>query len=219
MGRRTNCSHPRFSMDRHSRACRRCFLNSQALEETARVFIPPCDKQYALNPFCCDSLGHITGFIMNSNDSLDLVDNIYINHGWRHMHFSEPFLPDVSYQTYVKMQATGENNSTYSGDVHVLRDGKIVAICEEVTFQKISRRLMELLLPSPLSSTKRNVVKTCPSMLTPPTPATTVSTPSSASVADVKAKPSSDGPCILKQVLQVVSDEIGARVAHSILFS
>lgn len=185
------------------------FFDSQGLEATARVCIPPCDEQYALNPFCCDSLGHLTGFIMNSNDALDLVDSIYINHGWRHMRFSEPFLSNVSYQSYVKMHATGGDDSTYSGDVHVLRDGKIVAICEGVTFQKIPRRLLELLLPSPLNSTKRNIAKTYPSMATPPTPATSVSTPSSASVADGEAKPSSGGSGILSQVLQVVSDEIG----------
>jgi len=51
-------------------------------------------------------------------------------------------LNQCDYQTYVKMQAVGNDDSTYSGDVHVLRDGKIVAICGEVTFQKIARRVL-----------------------------------------------------------------------------
>lgn len=60
-----------------------------------------------------------------------------------------------------------------------------------------------------MSSTKRNIAKTYPSTVTPPTPATTVSTPSSASVVDVEAKSGPGDPGILSQVFQIISDEIG----------
>lgn len=76
-------------------------FDSEGLEATAKVYQPPGDEHFALNTFCCDSLGHISGFVMNSSDHLD-SDHIYVNHGWKRMRFSEPYLPGVSYQTYIK---------------------------------------------------------------------------------------------------------------------
>ncbi|KAI1126483.1 polyketide synthase [Nemania abortiva] len=136
------------------------WFDSEGLEGTAEVFLPSGKHQFALNPYCCDSLGHLTGFIMNCSDSLDLDDNVYVNHGWRYLHMAEPYQCDVHYQTHVKMRAVGSDDSEYTGDVHVFRDGEVVAICGGVTFKKVSRKVLEVLLgPSPISKVKAKAPK------------------------------------------------------------
>ena len=120
-------------------------FDSQALESTAVVRLQPVKGEYLLNPYWCDSLGHITGFTMNTQDDAD-DDVVYINHGWSHMRLAEPLDADATYRTYVKMQPLREDLSSYSGDVYVLREGKIVASYGGVTFNRVPRRILEMVL-------------------------------------------------------------------------
>ncbi|RLL99996.1 hypothetical protein CFD26_103446 [Aspergillus turcosus] len=108
-------------------------FDSSGLEATTKV---RCNKAKA-------------SFTMNCNDSLDLSDHDFINHGWRFMRCSEPSSADYVYQRHVRMQPVGDKHSLYSGDVFVLRDNKIVAHYGAVTFQKVARRVLEMLLPAP----------------------------------------------------------------------
>ncbi|RHZ68748.1 hypothetical protein CDV55_108078 [Aspergillus turcosus] len=108
-------------------------FDSSGLEATTKV---RCNKAKA-------------SFTMNCNDSLDLSDHDFINHGWRFMHCSEPSSADYIYQTHIQMQPVGDNDSLYSGNVFVLRDNKIVAHYGAVTFQKVAHHILEMLLPAP----------------------------------------------------------------------
>lgn len=190
------------------------FFDSEGLEATAKTYLPSdqVKGQFAMNPFICDSLGHLSGFVMNANDTLDLTEHIYVNHGWRYMRASEPFTTNVNYQTYVKMQPTAEDGSKYSGDVYTLRDGNIIAVCGEVTFNKIPRKVLEMLLSSP--KRKGNTINVAPSIPTTSTVATIPTEPlnaippdSATIIATVQAPAS--GAFAMQQVLQVISDEIG----------
>lgn len=195
------------------------FFDSEGLEATAKTYLPSDQVrgQFAMNPFICDSLGHLSGFVMNANDSLDLTDHIYVNQGWRYMRVLEPFSTNVSYQTYVKMQPIEEDGSKYSGDVYTLRDGKIVAVCGEVTFNKVLRKVLEMLLPSP--KRESNKIKAAPSIpITPkmamnPNQPINAIHPDSPSTIPLAQEPAC-GESAMQQVLQVISDEIGLDVAQ-----
>lgn len=54
-------------------------FDSAGLEATAKVRLQPVRGQFTLNPCWADSFGHLTGFLMNSNDSLDLTDHLFVN--------------------------------------------------------------------------------------------------------------------------------------------
>lgn len=195
------------------------WFDSQGLEGTAKVFLPSGKHEFALNPYCCDSLGHLTGFIMNCSDSLDLDDYVYVNHGWRYLHLTEPYQCDVHYQTHVKMQALGSDDSTYSGDVYVLRDSDIIAVCGGVTFKKISRRVLEMLLPSSTTAkAKGKTTKAVPKPARQTTPTLTstakfTTVPLVSAPEPVASLPAAT-PGLISKALEIIADEIGVDVAQ-----
>ncbi|KAF2650606.1 polyketide synthase [Lophiostoma macrostomum CBS 122681] len=192
-------------------------VDSTALEATARVRLQPVSGKYLLNPFWIDSFGHLSGFTLNTSDSLDLSDHVYINQGWTYMRCSETFASDAKYQTYVKMQPLKEDDSSYSGDVFILRDNKIVAVYGSVTFNKVSRRVLQMLLPAPGSS-KRSVPTPAVKQVVPK-PSTHFETNPmqiarpSAHLAAVETRAPSR-PSVFSQVLKVVAEEIGIDQAQ-----
>jgi naphtho-gamma-pyrone polyketide synthase len=105
-------------------------LDSENLEATARVEFQVDEGNFHRNPFWIDSLGHLSGFVMNANDSTPAGD-VYVNHGWESMKCSRKFSSKKIYDTYVKMQPIGGNK--YSGDVYVFEGEDIVAVYQGVT--------------------------------------------------------------------------------------
>jgi naphtho-gamma-pyrone polyketide synthase len=192
-------------------------FDSTALEATARVRLQLVHGKYLLNPFWIDSFGHLSGFTLNTSDSLDLTDHVYINQGWTYMRCSEIFSPDATYQTYVKMQPLKEDDSSFSGDVFILRDGKIVAVYGSVTFNKVSRRVLQMLLPSPGSGKKSTVTPAVKQVAQKPathfSPSPTEVRGQSACLAAVE-KRSPSPTSVLSQVLKVVAEEIGIDPAQ-----
>ncbi|KAE8360308.1 hypothetical protein BDV27DRAFT_167918 [Aspergillus caelatus] len=126
-------------------------FDSFGLEATAQVRLQSTKGKYSLNPVWSDSFGHLTGFVMNCNDSIDLTEHLFVNHGWGFMRCVEPFSPDTVYQTHVKMQPVAGNDGLYVGDVYILNDYRIIAQYGAVTFQKVPRRVLEMLLPAATS--------------------------------------------------------------------
>ncbi|KAB8207674.1 hypothetical protein BDV34DRAFT_234095 [Aspergillus parasiticus] len=132
-------------------AMQEIIFDSSGLEATAQVRLQSTTGRYSLNPVWSDSFGHITGFVMNCNDSIDLTESLFVNHGWGFMRCVEPFSPDTVYQTHVKMQPVDGNNGLYVGDVYVLNNHRIIAQYGAVTFQKVARQVLEMLLPATTS--------------------------------------------------------------------
>ena len=60
-------------------------LNAEGFEATAQVMFQTGDNGFSWNPCWIDSLGHIAGFIMNSNDNIHAKDHVFVNHGWSGM--------------------------------------------------------------------------------------------------------------------------------------
>ncbi|KAK8105018.1 Conidial yellow pigment biosynthesis polyketide synthase [Apiospora kogelbergensis] len=184
-------------------------FDSSGLEATAQVRLQPTKGTYGLNPCWIDSFGHLAGFVMNANNSLDLAEHVYVNHGWAHMRCSEPFMPDASYQTYVRMQRLEEDKDTaYAGDVYVLRDGKIVTVYERVQFNKLPRRVLSMMQPSnPNKSTSHSSHPAAIKKSQVPKVAEQVV----AATAAATQKGYSQETPIFTQVLQIISDEMGTN--------
>ncbi|KAF3386933.1 Conidial pigment polyketide synthase alb1 [Penicillium rolfsii] len=185
--------------DSSYRGMQEVIFDSAELEATAKVCLQPSQGQYMLNPFWCDSFGHLTGFVMNSNDTLHSNDYVFVNHGWSFMRISERFSVDRVYQTYVKMQPISDKENMYSGDVFVLCDQVIVAHYGAVTFQRVARRILEMLLPAPKPA--QPVARAGPKTIASSRP----------SLSNARQSKEREDPVAKtwEQVLKVIADEIG----------
>ncbi|RJE19625.1 polyketide synthase [Aspergillus sclerotialis] len=117
-------------------------LDSQEHEATARIVFQDRGRNFVGNPYYIDSLGHLSGFVMNATETCDYKKT-----------------------TYVKMQPT--DGSRFSGDVYIFQHGKIVGVNEGVTFQAVSREVLNVLLPNPSHSAARNRMASVPGPVRP----------------------------------------------------
>lgn len=104
----------------------------------------------------------------------------------------------------------------------MLRAGQIIGVCEDVTFQKVPRKVLQMLLPSPSKSGNKPGGVKVPAPVHP-TSKTTTSAPapvSSTSSSTLQTPPDSPG-CepsgitsldVVQQALQVVADEMGVEI-------
>jgi naphtho-gamma-pyrone polyketide synthase len=115
--------------DQNYKAMQEVIIDSGQYEATAIVRFQAEESNFHRNPFWIDSLGHLTGFVMNANDRTP-KDMVYVNHGWKSMKCLKKFSADTQYRTYVKMQLVGDN--VYAGDLYVLEADKVIALYEGV---------------------------------------------------------------------------------------
>ncbi|OJJ48191.1 hypothetical protein ASPZODRAFT_150471 [Penicilliopsis zonata CBS 506.65] len=127
---------------------RELLMHSAGLECTARIRFntPPDEAEHwgGCPPYWIESLGQITGFTLNGNETLDTETQVFINHGWGCMRLLTPLAPDTTYRTYVKMQ---QHESAYSGDLYIFNgDGDIVGMYEGVVFNVLRRSVFDRLI-------------------------------------------------------------------------
>ncbi|KAJ5174236.1 Acyl transferase/acyl hydrolase/lysophospholipase [Penicillium canariense] len=128
------------------------YMDSDLLEATAKVRFrtTPEDGTFTYSPYWIDSLAHLSGFVLNGADTTP-ADSVYISHGWKSMKIVGELSEKKSYQSYVRMQQT-RTKGVLSGDVFFLDDGEVVAVCQELKFQRIKRAILDHLLPPALAT-------------------------------------------------------------------
>ena len=112
--------------DDNFRSIREVILDSDQNEATACVKFQAPPGNFHRNPFWIDSFGHLSGFIMNANDTTDSKNQVFVNHGWDSMRCAKKFSPDVTYRTYVRMQPW--QNTIWAGDVWIFDGDDVVAV-------------------------------------------------------------------------------------------
>ncbi|EXJ74670.1 uncharacterized protein A1O5_01363 [Cladophialophora psammophila CBS 110553] len=189
-------------------------INSENLEAAAEVNFQVGKSDFQLDPRWIDSLGQVAGFIMNANDTLDLRDRVFINHGWQRIRFAEQLDATKTYRTYNRMHLI--DKETYAGDTYILDGDRIVAVYEGVRFKGIPRQLLDRILPpaSNRGSSTRNQVKN--SAQHPPTrpypiPALLDSASERAPEASrsIRTSVPSAGP--FEKMLSIISQEVGVN--------
>lgn len=117
-------------------------LDSERLEAVSTVTFqtqPGRPKGFALDPRWIDSLGHIAGFVMNASEALADDENgppqVFINHGWDHMSFTEPLQMDDTYRAYNRMQLV--EKTTYAGDTYVMDGDHVIALFGGVSVSEL----------------------------------------------------------------------------------
>lgn len=107
-------------------------LDSAQLEATARVEFQTTKKdgEFYFSPYWIDSLGHLAGFVMNANETIDSKSTVFVNHGWESMRCATRFSRDKTYRTYVRMQNV--DGTMFAGDVYIFDEDTVVAIYQGV---------------------------------------------------------------------------------------
>jgi naphtho-gamma-pyrone polyketide synthase len=112
--------------DENYKSIREVILDSDQHEATALVKFEAPPGNFHRNPFWIDSIGHLSGFIMNASDNTDSKNQVFVNHGWDSMRCLKKFDPSVTYRTYVRMQPW--KDSIWAGDVYLFEGDEIVAV-------------------------------------------------------------------------------------------
>lgn len=105
-------------------------LDSKRHEATARVVFKDKSTCFEANPYYMDSLGHLSGFIMNATESFDYKSQVFLNHGWESVRCAIKPSAEDTYHTYVKMQSS--DGTQYIGDVYIFRGDSIVGVNQGV---------------------------------------------------------------------------------------
>lgn len=116
--------------DDNYKSIQEVILDSDQHEATALVQFQAPPGNFHRNPFWIDSIGHLSGFIMNASDATDSKNQVFVNHGWDSMRCLKKFDPNVTYRTYVRMQPW--QNSIWAGDVWMFDGDDTVAVFEGV---------------------------------------------------------------------------------------
>ncbi|KAL8725152.1 MAG: hypothetical protein Q9166_007527 [cf. Caloplaca sp. 2 TL-2023] len=136
-------------------------LDSECLEATAEVKFQVDNQGFDWNPCWIESLGSITGFIMNGNDNISSKDQVFVNHGWDAMRYGKQIESGKSYTTYNRMQL--ESGTMYAGDTYIFEGQELVAIFEGVRFQGVNRSVLDYLLPGKARAAASKAAPAAPS--------------------------------------------------------
>ena len=122
-------------------------LDSANLEAVATVKFnkPRKDGTYHVNPYLIDNLGQPALFVMNANDEADLSKEVFVNHGWKSLHFYKPLSMEKTYRSHVKMSGPHEDGM-YSGDMIVFEGDEVIAVYRGIKAQGVPRRLMDYIV-------------------------------------------------------------------------
>jgi thioesterase domain-containing protein/acyl carrier protein len=124
-------------------------LDSEALEAIALVTLDKQEERkpgFAFSPYNLDGLLHLSGLVLNGNETFDHREAVFISHRWESLRLAKPLRADGGkYRVYVKMIPT--DKSMMTGNVHVICDGEVVGVCEGIRFQRVPRKVLDLLLP------------------------------------------------------------------------
>ncbi|KGO38588.1 Acyl transferase/acyl hydrolase/lysophospholipase [Penicillium expansum] len=177
------------------------YMDSDLLEATAKVRFrtTPEDGTFTYSPYWIDSLAHLSGFVLNGADTTP-ADSVYISHGWKSMKIVGELSEKKDYQSYVRMQQT-KTKGVLSGDVFFLEDGEVVAVCQELKFQRIKRTILDHLMPRNPATTPA-VVERKP-----------VYTVQQRSKPVIKTKTVTSTPDN-SNVLQIIASEVGVDVSE-----
>ncbi|KAL8700830.1 MAG: hypothetical protein Q9224_000778 [Gallowayella concinna] len=124
-------------------------LNLEEYEATAKLAFQTTeeDGDFFCNPYWIDSIGHLSGLVVNVREALGDKAQVFISHGWEAMCFARPLSKDKVYRSYVKMQPIG--GKVMAGDVVLFEEDEIIGVIDGLKFQAIPRTLLNSFLPPP----------------------------------------------------------------------
>ena len=185
------------------------YMDSNLLEAAAvvRFNTTDADGSFTYSPYWIDSFAHLSGFVLNSAETTPR-DTVYISHGWKSMKIVGRLSAEKSYQSYVRMQET-KARGIMAGDVYLFEGEKIVALCQELKFQRIKRSMLNHLLPPSDNGENMTGISTTPALQSNPPQQREGLGSVTQSVTPPKPQPRSTGQPEIDDILEIVASEIG----------
>ncbi|CAK7230710.1 Type I Iterative PKS [Sporothrix bragantina] len=192
------------------------YMDSQRLEAAAKVrFLTneAEDGTFTCSPYWIDGVAHLSGFILNGADTTP-ADSVFISHGWGSFKFSTQLSADKSYRSYVRMQEETGSRGVFAGDVYFFDGDEVVAMCEDLKFQRVKRSILPYLLPSGIepANTSSSVMKA--KAVVPPAKCITSSKAPVGKAAPRKATGSQASVTVFSQILDIIASEVGINVSE-----
>ncbi|KAL8840310.1 MAG: hypothetical protein Q9170_001394 [Blastenia crenularia] len=186
-------------------------LNLDEYEATAKLAFQTTheDGNFVCNPYWIDSVGHISGFVVNVKEALGDKAQVFVSHGWESMCFARPLSKDKIYRSYVKMQPVG--GKVMAGDVFLFEGDEIVGVIDGLKFQAIPRTLLNTFLPPPGGAISKSVPSTTPKGAVQE--ARQAKTKQSPAPAPAKKLPEAQGD-ISNRALNVVAAQVGVPTSE-----
>ncbi|KAK1760384.1 acyl transferase acyl hydrolase lysophospholipase [Echria macrotheca] len=148
--------------DTRYQGLREVYMDSSQFEAAAFVKFntTEADGTFTYSPYWIDSLAHLSGFVLNGADNTP-ADSVYISHGWKSLKIVGELSAEKQYQSYVRMRET-KTRGVMSGDVYFFEDGEVVALCEDLKFQRIRRDILNLIMPRTMTTTAAETITKTP---------------------------------------------------------
>ncbi|GAB1191821.1 Non-reducing polyketide synthase pks27 [Aspergillus pseudonomiae] len=183
-------------------------LDSARLEAVATVKFnhPRADGVYHVNPYLIDNLGQPALYVMNANDQADLSKEVFVNHGWKSLHFYKPLSINNTYRSHVRMSGP-DADGLYGGDMVVFEGKEVVALYKGIKAQGVPRRLMDYIVHM-RDDTKAGA----------PAGGTLnaghIAAPNSEADPLTETVSTANGPDSWKAALKIISEESGVSIAE-----
>ncbi|KAK5652180.1 hypothetical protein OQA88_10823 [Cercophora sp. LCS_1] len=191
-------------------------MDSGLFEAAAKVKFNTSDRDgtFTYSPYWIDSLAHLSGFILNGADNTP-ADAVFISHGWGSMKIVGDLSADKRYQSYVRMRET-QARGVMAGDVYFFEGDDVVAVCQDLKFQKIKRHILNLIMPSDAPGHSVATKKPPKSAPRPAAQRQRKSVPTKAQIqapVDVLNGSAAKRPLAFSEILEIVASEIGVDLS------
>jgi iterative type I PKS product template protein len=183
---------------------KKVYLSPLHWEATADVVLeaPGADQTFTVPPYWIDSIGHLSGFVLNAHLTDHNPKSVYVSHGWESLRLAKTLVLGKKYRTYVRMEERTAGNLV-TGDLYCFEKSSVIAVFSGITFMRIPRTVLDQILPRSQSTTSR------PAKI----PEERAIEPRKASPVEVSpleiGQKKIQCPSLLSQVLAIVAEECG----------
>ncbi|KAJ5884708.1 conidial yellow pigment biosynthesis polyketide synthase [Penicillium taxi] len=134
---------------------KKVYLKPDEFEATADIVLQTynSEQNFVVPPYWIDSVGHLSGFVVNCQTAPGSEKNVYVSHGWDSLRLARTLMPGGTYRTYVRMAPVEGTPNMVSGDVYCLEGTEVIALYGGVKFMRIPRNVLDQVLPRPRSGT------------------------------------------------------------------
>lgn len=109
---------------------------------------------FACNPYWTDAVIHLAGFILNG-DVTKPDDVAHISTGFKKLFILEPFQQSTEYACFSTIQVE-DKKGVSSGDVYVFQEESLVAVCTGISFQRMTKNVLSMIMGKSEVSTRSN---------------------------------------------------------------
>jgi iterative type I PKS product template protein len=195
-------------------AMREVFVDPEfARDAVANLTLQPTSQHFTFNPYWSDALSHASGFLLNGNPSFS-DNSLFISSGLEELRALPGLQAGKEYTSYAHLTGISEQGSAIC-DVYMFDEHTVVGEAKGIVFQKMSRRVLDVVLKRSGSRARDVVPEMKPAMQ--PAKRSRAEQNTWASTYRVETEGSTSGPAaggeILEKTIDILLSMTGADPA------